>query len=493
MLSKIFSHIAYQPAAIALKSETCQISYQDLPLQIERVVDWLKSHQAHGTVALAVDNSSAWVITDLAMLSYGLTNVPIPAFFSDSQKQHVLDDARVSILITDQPVRWLQSDQERVVIGCLTVATKELFMVRINPDSLASNIHKITYTSGTTGQPKGVCLHEDTMWQVADAVCQVTGQSSADRHCCVLPLATLLENVAGVYGTLLAGGTVCVDSCERTGFSGGQFQVDVVYRTLVATAATTVIFIPELLKALTHHIETGYPAPAQLRFVAVGGASVASDFLLRAHHVGLPVYEGYGLSESASVVTLNTPQSNRPGSIGKPLPHIQMQVDASGELWIKGANFTSYTQSQSEPVTDSEGFMPTGDLAYRDDDGFWYVSGRKKNMFITSFGRNVSPEWVESELVNHTEILQACVFGEARPFNVAVIVAPAQLSSVRLDTLIMQTNARLPDYAQIADWIRATEPFTPLNQQLTTNGRVKRAQIWQSYQPVIEALYQEIV
>ena len=143
-------------------------------------------------------------------------------------------------------------------------------------------------------------------------------------------------------------------------------------------------------------------------------------------------------------------------------------------------------------MADAEGYIATGDLAFQDADGFWYVSGRKKNVFITSFGRNVSPEWVESELMHSPHIMQACVFGEARPFNVAVIVTHPHSTPAQVEQVLAEVNAGLPDYAQVADWVTADAPFTPRNAQLTANGRLKRDQIWQHYQPAIEAVYQEI-
>jgi long-subunit acyl-CoA synthetase (AMP-forming) len=241
-----------------------------------------------------------------------------------------------------------------------------------------------------------------------------------------------------------------------------------------------------LLTALVGALEGGAPRPASLRFVAVGGARVAPTLLARADRLGLPVYEGYGLTECASVVALNTPAARRIGSVGRPLPHVELTVDAGGEIHVGGAALSGYVGGEHVPRR-----LATGDLGHLDADGFLHVSGRRKNLFITSFGRNVSPEWVEAELCDETPIVQAAVFGEARPWNVAVVVPAPAATRGELRAAVDAANRRLPDYARIGDWLVADEPFTPANAQATTNGRNRRATIWNRYRWRLDALYDE--
>ena len=126
--------------------------------------------------------------------------------------------------------------------------------------------------------------------------------------------------------------------------------------------------------------------------------------------------------------------------------------------------------------------MRRGDLGHIDDDGFLYVTGRRKNVFITSFGRNVSPEWPEAELLHQPEIAQACVFGEAQPFNTA-IVCPAgpSVTPRAVADAILNANRNLPDYARVADFVIADEPFAVTNGLLTQTGKPRREAIALKY------------
>jgi long-subunit acyl-CoA synthetase (AMP-forming) len=126
-----------------------------------------------------------------------------------------------------------------------------------------------------------------------------------------------------------------------------------------------------------------------------------------------------------------------------------------------------------------------------DEQGFLHVTGRKKNMFITAFGRNVAPEWVEGELGLHPAIAQAAVFGEGRPWNIAVIVPRGGPAPDTMEQAIAEANAQLPDYARVRGWLRADAPFTPENGQLTMNGRLRREAIRDVYGERIDQLYRE--
>jgi len=485
----IVSDLAAQPIdRCAVRSADVQWSYRDLFTAATTVAGQLQAHDAC-VVALAADNGPVWLAIDLATQLCGATLVPLPGFFTAEQIAHALADSGADTLIADPRSPFARSIDAGTLQPLDDAANGlQLFRVRnAGAADMPAQTAKISYTSGTTGRPKGVCLSQLAMDSVAESLRCAVAELDVTKHLCVLPLATLLENIAGVYAPLRNGAEIIVPSLQETGLTGAaRFDVLTLLRCIDRHRPQSLILLPQLLAALVTALEHGAPVPPSLRFVAVGGGRVSPALLERADRLRLPVYEGYGLTECASVVALNTPAARRIGSVGRPLPHAQLEVDARGEIAVAGPAVCGYVGGSYVPTR-----FPTGDLGYVDRDGFLFINGRRKNVFITSFGRNVSPEWVESELLEQGPIAQVAVFGEARPWNVAVIVpTPGSTANHRgIQAAIDRANQRLPDYARVGDWLCADEPFTASNGLLTPNGRNRRGALWKHYRWPIDALY----
>lgn len=486
-------HAQKQPEHLALSGLDVELSYAELNNAIHcQVKNWQGlCVDGHPTIALAVENHPAWVVLDLAALECEIPLIPLPFFFSPTQWLHAIEDAGATLLITDQPQLFesllaktiLHRTQFQLAGKTLT----QFSLYAAKKINLPADTAKITYTSGTTGNPKGVCLSAGNMLNVAQSIANATQISSNDIHLNVLPLATLLENVAGIYAPLLGGATCKLLPSSEVGLNGATgLDIRKLTTTLSETKANTAIFTPELLHALVSYLETGIATPKDLRFLAVGGASVSPALLNRAKKLAIPVFEGYGLSECASVVSLNQPTMNKMGSVGKPLPHVSIELTDEHEIVITGNAYLGYVGQQQS----LQNKIYTGDIGYVDEDGFLFITGRKKNIFITSFGRNVSPEWVERELKISPYIAQVALYGEARPWNVAIIVPRPAASKIQIEAAVEELNHNLPDYARVSRWIVAEEPFTLKNAQLTSNGRNRREAIFQHYQNQINALYE---
>jgi len=259
--------------------------------------------------------------------------------------------------------------------------------------------------------------------------------------------------------------------------------------TLERHEASTAIFSPQMLQGAIVALEAGQAKPDKLRFIAVGGAAVSKRLLERAAELKLPVYEGYGLSEFSSVVCLNRPSARRLGSVGRPLGHVELKIAEDGEVLISGNRFVGYLGEKSEEPASP--WWHSGDIGYLDEEGFLHLQGRRRHIFITAYGRNVSPEWVERELVLEAAVAQAALFGEARPWNCAVIVPAPGADKEAVDAAIERVNGLLPDYARVSQWIPADAPFGLQNGQLSGTGRLRREAIFQCYQKRIAAHYQE--
>lgn len=497
-------------------------------------------------LAVLADNSPAWVIADLACRVASVAHLPLPGFFTTRQLRHAIESAGADSVLTDQPERVGALDLGFAITGRWEGLT---WMRRVVvPVALPAGTAKITFTSGSTGAPKGVCLSAAGLHDTALAVRERLGDLPLVCHLAVMPLSLLLENVAGVHAPLLRGTPVHLVPLAEIGWQGmSGFDPAALDRAVRAARPASVILVPELLKAWTMFlVASGQRAPESLRFVAVGGARVASELLREARRLGIPAYQGYGLTEGGSVLTLNRPGDDGDG-VGRPLAHANIVIE-SGEVVARTRAFLGYagasalgagvsapeagdaasrvgalapaaetpaaggatavrmpsggiggtgaapvecgdevpaTAARSVASGDIVSF-PTGDLGAFDERGHLHLEGRRSNLLITSFGRNVSPEWIEAELLVDPHIAQAIVVGDGLPALAAIIVPRPDAQPVHINVAIDRVNAGLPDYARIAHWV-ASEPFTAANGMATGNGRPARNRILEHHYAAIAA------
>ena len=431
---------------VLLQSGDRSVTRTELLLSVEGYARRLQEQNIR-SIALYADNGIDWILVDIACQVSGVRIVPVPLFFSAEQVSHTISSSNVDALLTDRAFPEGLYTGKSSTFGGMDLYSLPNQQAVLIPDGT----QKITFTSGTTGSPKGVCLSSEQQVAVATALATVIGVN-APKHLCILPLSTLLENLAGVYVPLLSGGTVIAPPLADVGLAGSsELDVPVLIKVISEHQPQSLIVVPEILLAITVAAECGWRPPSSLHFVAVGGAKVARELLLRAREAGIPAFEGYGLSECASVVTLNMPGHDRPGSVGRPLPHVNMSIE-NDEIVVSGSEFLGYV---GQPDSWNAGPVRTGDLGHIDDDGFVHVSGRAKNQIITSYGRNISPEWVESELVAGPLLQQARIFGDARPYCVALLCSrDASTTDEEIDAWVNTVNKGLPDYARVLDWRR---------------------------------------
>jgi long-chain acyl-CoA synthetase len=494
-------------------------------------------------VALCLHNRSEWVCFDQAALGLGL--VVVPLYFDDRPENMAfcLNDAGVRLLLLENAALWdalrtqVQTVERVVALGGQAVAAdaklvalgdwlpaqgEALARAPVTPDDVAS----IVYTSGTTGRPKGVMLTHRNILSNVTAAMQAIPAQVHDRFLSFLPLSHMFERTCGYYSAIWAGGqTVYARSISLLAEDiqtqqptiliavpriferiWGRMQeqmppgspkrrlfetaCDVGWRRFTGTATFGDRLAWPLLKLLVAkklHRRLG----GRIRLIIVGGAAFAPHLARVFIGLGLPVLQGYGLTETSPVLAANRLADNDPLTVGRPLEHIELRCDASGELLARGPNLMKgywNNPTATAAAIDSDGWFHTGDLA-RIRDGRVTITGRVKEILVLSSGEKVPPGDAEQAILQDGVFEQVMVIGEGKAKLGLLCVA----KSDNLEELCARANAKLkdfPGFTRICHIARVTEPWTIENGLMTPTLKLKRKPILERHAREVEAMYQ---
>ncbi|MFM2484209.1 AMP-binding protein [Celerinatantimonas yamalensis] len=492
-INQWLNHGATQyPDRIALEGDWLDggyqaLSYAQLEERVARTTSELVKRQIR-CVLLRADNSLNWAIADLSAMRAGIVLVPVPTFFSAKQISYLAKSCQADGYWGDWPEQMHATTYLMdMPLYCQRVTDTVVF---------PRDTQKITFTSGSTGDPKGVCLSRQAQADVAESLASrlSANQQNLSCHMALLPLSVLLENICALYVPFALGASCVIRRSQHVGlFGSSRFDAAIFSQALRQHQPHSLVVTPALLGALVQLTSHSMAPFSQLQFIALGGARVSQRLLAQAEQLGLPVYQGYGLSEAASVVSFNTPQANRIGSVGQALEHRQLRIDEQGHLWVRGSLMQGYL---GQPEL-GEQWLDTGDLAHQDAQGYLYIEGRASNLLITSFGRNISPEWLESEAQIWPLLQQLVVFGDGGAQLEAVVLlkqpSSDEMAEKMLDELqqsVQSFNQQLPDYARLYHiyWCWQHNPM--LSDWRTSNGRWRRQHIqtWlvsRGWQPIL--------
>lgn len=435
-------------------------------------------------VGIFLDNGPEWLLVNLACLISNITITPIPPFFSAEMKAHIISTAKIDCIVTHLPdlgSTLLPSSQEIQLSEFLYASYRD------NISSLQGDFHGcITFTSGTTGAPKGVLLPYEVVLKKIKSLYDHISPDYFIGHLVITPLPILLENILALV-PLFKGGAVFVNSSSL--FIDSQtfmLKCEPFLNYIQESKVTTFFLSPLFLENLMDFLEKNkIKLSNNVRFIGVGGAFTPVPLLEAAQRLNMPIYQGYGLSENCAVFSLNTPCANKIGSVGKILPESDIKIDEDGLIRVKGTLFSGYIGG---PSVDQEHFYDTGDLGYIQDD-YLYITGRKRNVQILQNGRNISPEWIAQEVLKLQGIHHVVVIGEARPF-VTVIISPKtsfDKSTFSLD--LKKLNETLPFYAQVLNFMTADSPFTIKNGFLDAKNQPNTKAILEYYKKDVEKMY----
>jgi long-chain acyl-CoA synthetase len=568
-------HIAYRSYSNSRK-EWYDITWQEVAIQVARWQAALaKEELAPGDrVAINLKNCKEWVFFDQAAMGLELVLVPLYPDDRPDSVAYILQDADVKLLLLQNAAQWKRLAPsiteahhiQRVIINNLDndvladPAIYAKYWLPKNGEALhignakSEQLASIIYTSGTTGRPKGVMLSHYNMLSVAADSLQYIDVVPNDIFLSFLPLSHTLERTAGYYLPMMAGATVAyarsiaqlADDLQyvkptiiiavpriferiyarlKSQLSTKSFIAKVLFQTTVKIGwarfqyqqghcgwRPSFMIWPLLEKLVAAKVQDRLGG--NMRLIVSGGAALPQPVSKLFIGLGFCLLQGYGLTETSPVISVNKPDSNDPASVGKPLPSISVMIGENNELLSRGpGNMLGYwnNHNATSQIINAQGWLHTGDQARIGENGHIYITGRIKDILILNNGEKVPPSAIETAILVDDIFEQALVVGEGESHLAALLVLNADhwfslakehgLDAFDRNSLVnkaLKTNVHqrlrsllhdFPAYAKIRRVTLILEPWTIENDLMTPTMKIKRSKVLKFHQAEIKNMY----
>jgi long-chain acyl-CoA synthetase len=376
-------------------------------------------------------NSYPWIVADLAILSLGAVHVPLHATLPAAQAVAQVELADAKLIVGDD--QHLQSLNELPSKKIMSRALFEgvstgdqrlgLFAAHLQPAHLAT----ILFTSGTTGQPRGVMLSHNNLATNAIATTEAIAAPHAETRLCFLPLSHIFARTCDLYTWIYRGSRLVLAESR-----------DTIVRDCQIAKPTVINGVPYFFQKLVQSLRVAGKADqpgavremlgGEIRLLCCGGARAAPDVEKFFADQGTPLLPGYGLTESSPVISASNLENVRAGYVGPPLRDVEVHIAVDGEILVRGPNvmlgYWRDDQATREAITD--GWLHTGDLGEIDEQGRLGIVGRRKELIVLSTGKKVCPTAVEQRLAGSPFVETACVVGDGQTHLGALIVPNPQ-------------------------------------------------------------------
>lgn len=486
---------------VVIEKAQIKVSAKELKQRIEALeISYAHLDLAGKIVCLTHADPIEYMVFDLFLLKVGAVNMTVPLEFSDSQIGHFFENADYCLVDKDEAYSRLHAiNQDVIFLNSQGEQLNKRQSLR-HSDNRDPQWRKIVHTSGTTSNPKGAIVNEQALANMLQKLLYAISDGQALSYFSFQPMSLLIEQILALYLPLASGGKVIFKPDNVPAF-GLSYSDSSTYLELIRRADANFYFLPPKLiedlaeQALHLQRKNIDPAahffPLKDTFVLTGGAAVNQEATALLDKLGICVYEGYGTSENASVISLNTRVNRKKGSVGQALKHTDVEI-IDGEIAIRSNSlFCGYLDGDKVTNPIKDGVFFTGDMGELDADGYLHVNGRKKNIIILSSARNICPEHIESVYRGSELIEQVVVFGDGKPYLSGIVVpAHDKVSRQELDASIQALSTEIPSFSQLNRYFVPEDKQAFMDEFFTITGRPRRSVIESRLQQELNNLYQ---
>jgi long-chain acyl-CoA synthetase len=500
----LLARAAAHPERVRFRVGRDRYRYVDVVDLVARASERLRAAGVrHGDrVALFGASSVEWVAWALGAQALGASFAAIHAGSSRDLAEWIVAhcDARVVLMSRAERERTGELHVDRPVFDIEGLRSAPAPTAELVDNSRPGDVACLIYTSGTTGRPKGVALTHANLAANGDDWLSVCADRVPDgaRELSWLPLSHVL-----------GWGTMCIGT--RLGFTSTIVEPRDVDRALPRVRPHVLITVPSLVERLTrgakHAVDLRAATGGSLTLCLCGGASLAPSLKRTWRGAGLPLYEGYGLTETSPTLTLERPGAGRLDTVGAPFPSVELRIADDGEVLARGPNvFLEYWRdplATRDAFTD-DGWFRTGDVGAIVDGGQLKLLDRKKALIALTTGKKVAPQPIEAAAALEPAIERLVVFGEDRPFLGGLVVPDLDVISERVgrpvaatdadviaavDEALARLNRSLSHFERVRARAIADRPLTVEEGLLTPSLKVRRERVWSAFAPVVEPLW----
>jgi long-chain acyl-CoA synthetase len=488
-------------------------------------------------IAILSKNCAHFIIAELAIWMAGYATVAIFPTETAATVRYVLEHSEASLLFVGKLDIWPKQEPgvpeglPRIAFPLAPPASFDKWDDLIartpplpgQPARAESDLAMLVYTSGSTGRPKGVMMTFGAISRAGEGMRRYVrariGEDGESRALSYLPLAHIYER-AWVEAVSLVDGRTQVFFAEAldtfledlqrarpTHFASVprlwlKFQQGV-FAKMPAHELDRLLRLPIIGKLVGHKVRKGLGLD-QVRLAGSGSAPIPPELISWYRRIGLPLEEGYGMTEDSSYSHASNPQASEPGYVGVPLPGVQVRIDDNGEILIKSPGLFAGYYKDPELTAASftpDGFFRTGDLGERRADGLLKITGRTKDIFKTDKGKYIAPSPIENAL-NAASIVEMSVVsgaGQKQPYAMVVLAedlrprlhdsAERERTESQLRSLLEKVNADLPDYSRLQLLVVVPEPWTIEDGRLTPTMKIRRTAIEAAVAPQVAQWY----